>query len=752
MKHRFTSLYPIALTLATLTIIQPATARPGDPVLSSTDSQHETSIRDTRDSGGPDSFGYFWISNSTAGGPEFDWIEINQLGNQLNLSGLDDAETVNLPWSFPFYGNDYSSIMISTNGYMTFDGNGLVWVNTNIPSSAQPNNCICPMWDDILIDAGGAILTWYDEERDLFIIEWDDVPRYDNNAQHHSFQAILSPYGVITFQYLDLDPGGVNSATVGVENESGTVGLQIGMNGTGLQLENEVAVSIYPPADCDAIDCVGMPETEPNQGWEDGSNNLLRCGELVCATLEDGDTAGDWFLYTHFGGNIEVNLTLSGFDGRLRLVEQEVDGNQLAVANGLPACYNESFSVEALAAGSYYIIVDHGSEPSGLTAIDYSLELTCSGDPCAGHEAITCDGQSEVEPNEGWSADPPNSSYNVIQAGDLICGSLWATDGERDQDWFLLELENAMALELHCNVDALDAALYITDFATEGAVLHAVDDAPACHPETLTVELLPAGSYFVVVTHNAPGDLPEAQNYALSLTAQLPEGEMCSDYTEIGILEGTWSINVEQAPTLAHVNGSGCPSEISSPGLDQVFRMELADPTNLLVELTGEGDADEVILVYADCANPVGSCGLAQNELGGGPDGEALEASDLPAGVYWIVADFAGPGESHPFSLQVSEITIGVDTAAPAAFELLPNHPNPFNPSTTINWKQSTGSPVRFLVHDLSGRRVHDEALGLMGPGTHAITWSANQLPAGVYFLTIEAGSFRDTSKALLLK
>jgi len=90
--------------------------------------------------------------------------------------------------------------------------------------------------------------------------------------------------------------------------------------------------------------------------------------------------------------------------------------------------------VNDLPAGTYYIVVEHTGAADVTTPQTYSVALTCSGDPCSGHEPVVCEGTAEVEPNEGWNSD--NASYGLIALGETVCGSTWADAGSRDMDWF----------------------------------------------------------------------------------------------------------------------------------------------------------------------------------------------------------------------------------------------------------------------------------------------------------------------------
>ncbi len=88
----------------------------------------------------------------------------------------------------------------------------------------------------------------------------------------------------------------------------------------------------------------------------------------------------------------------------------------------------------------------------------------------------------------------------------------------------------------------------------------------------------------------------------------------------------------------------------------------------------------------------------------------------------------------------------------PKTYALYQNHPNPFNPTTTFRFDLPEQAHVRLTVHNIIGQRKVAVIDGVMDAGAHSIVWDASQLPSGVYFYTLEAGSFVETKKLVLLK
>lgn len=102
-----------------------------------------------------------------------------------------------------------------------------------------------------------------------------------------------------------------------------------------------------------------------------------------------------------------------------------------------------------------------------------------------------------------------------------------------------------------------------------------------------------------------------------------------------------------------------------------------------------------------------------------------------------------------------SEITVGVQEEyieIPESFILTQNFPNPFNPSTKIKYLIPQSSNVVIKVFDILGKEIETLVNEEKHSGTYEVTWYAGNLPSGVYFYQIKAGSFVETKKMILLR
>jgi hypothetical protein len=102
--------------------------------------------------------------------------------------------------------------------------------------------------------------------------------------------------------------------------------------------------------------------------------------------------------------------------------------------------------------------------------------------------------------------------------------------------------------------------------------------------------------------------------------------------------------------------------------------------------------------------------------------------------------------------IQFAAKTVAGEKGAPAVFELLPNFPNPFNPTTTIEYTVPRQAHIRITVFSVSGQQVAILGDSMVQPGRYAVTWNASDLPSGVYFCRLTTGDTMLTTKLLLLK
>ncbi len=93
-----------------------------------------------------------------------------------------------------------------------------------------------------------------------------------------------------------------------------------------------------------------------------------------------------------------------------------------------------------------------------------------------------------------------------------------------------------------------------------------------------------------------------------------------------------------------------------------------------------------------------------------------------------------------------------ISSDIPKAFALLQNFPNPFNPATQIQYDIPKTSYVHLVVYNLLGQQVKELVSSQQAPGKYSVTFDGAGFSSGIYIYSIQAGSFAQSKKLILLK
>ncbi len=122
---------------------------------------------------------------------------------------------------------------------------------------------------------------------------------------------------------------------------------------------------------------------------------------------------------------------------------------------------------------------------------------------------------------------------------------------------------------------------------------------------------------------------------------------------------------------------------------------------------------------------------------------------------FWVKAvdAFCNPRISavSNFAL-VTPVIVAQNEKIPVDYALHQNYPNPFNPTTTIKYDLPRNAFVRMIIYDITGREVNVLINEYMSAGYHEISFSSANMASGVYFYKIEAGTFVNQKKMVILK
>jgi hypothetical protein len=147
------------------------------------------------------------------------------------------------------------------------------------------------------------------------------------------------------------------------------------------------------------------------------------------------------------------------------------------------------------------------------------------------------------------------------------------------------------------------------------------------------------------------------------------------------------------------------------------------------------------------------------NLIASPPDTTAFDGGwRWSGGYYYKVSAVDVHGNESGYALLApEEITGGGTPNAPVAAYLSQNFPNPFNPVTKIEFGLATPAAVSLRIYDAAGRLVRVLANGPLASGRYAKIWdgrdgSGGSVSSGVYFYRLDAGSYSQTRKMVLLK
>ncbi len=169
--------------------------------------------------------------------------------------------------------------------------------------------------------------------------------------------------------------------------------------------------------------------------------------------------------------------------------------------------------------------------------------------------------------------------------------------------------------------------------------------------------------------------------------------------------------------------------------------------------------------------NNVGAIAASETRIFAGTDSNGLfvstdnsttwatvDASDLPkkpvnslviGGNYLIAAT-----DSGIYRKQIDELATGIskDNGTAHQFELNQNYPDPFNPTTTIQFSLQKSSPVSLDVYAFRGKRVMTLMEGQRPAGSHTVTFDGSHIASSAYFCGLQAESFIKMMKMVLVK
>lgn len=245
--------------------------------------------------------------------------DITAVGRQAFAYNTDDATVTLGPsalggFQFPFYGQTYGTVSISSNGLITFGGASAEYRNSNLTASPA-EAAIAPLWDDLVVaGAWTSAVQWQilasGTNQQRLVVQWTDVSSLDSRRGGTvTFEAVLYANGTIRFNYRDLDTrdgfsAAAATATVGIKSAgtsaAGANVLAVSFNSTTSSLVGTGKSLLLTPVSAVAADPGTGTGTDPGTGADPG--------DPVFDLIFDATTPA---TYTDAAGNT-VTVTLTG--------------------------------------------------------------------------------------------------------------------------------------------------------------------------------------------------------------------------------------------------------------------------------------------------------------------------------------------------------------------------------------------------------------------------------------------------------
>ncbi|MBX7240843.1 MAG: T9SS type A sorting domain-containing protein [Bacteroidia bacterium] len=369
----------------------------------------------------PDDFGYVWRNNTNANGPTYDWVDITAVGTEV--SGLADDNfvgPVDMGMTFKFYWNTFDKIYIGSNGYIAFSGVNIASQTNGFPTCPTSDNndgIIAGMLCDLAFGYAGSVarcFTYHDVTNNRFIVTFDKVPFWTNNAQNYdgenTFQFILdADDNSITINYADQQgvwnsgyDGVANPLVVGIENATGAYGLNVSNN---VYPDSASSIRVYYPT----VPLIDVTDAGPASVQNPKNGGFFAKPGVPIALGTEISNSGN----VDIPGQILVNASVKD-EANLSVYSGSSVITGLTSNSVQPVFFAPDFTPSA--AGSYKFEVTSNVLPSGdmNSANDKKeVELVAIDTTAAGEEIYSYVTYNNPNSGVSWSGGSGNSGGGI---------------------------------------------------------------------------------------------------------------------------------------------------------------------------------------------------------------------------------------------------------------------------------------------------------------------------------------------------
>ena len=350
----------------------------------------------------------------------------------LPLSGDDSVISVDLPFPFTFYGENYNTAYVATNGYLNFLTPSSIFTNSAIPSASQPNGAIYPFWDDLFMD--GSSTAWTKvvgtAPNRQFVIEWRNVTFFSNRTPRIDFEVVLNENGRILTQYRNIAQDSMeqgNSATLGIENAAGDDALQYSFNEATIESPTFAVLYRLPPS--------GFAQGHVT----DANDGLAVAGALVKAkqngtTVRQASTDADGFYRMQLPvGNYTLEASKTNYATGTANIVINVDQTttqdfSLATARGVVNPTSLEFTLQRNETQTKTL------DLSNTGGLPMTWDVKESGGGAAaspsrsrqGSKLMRIELSKDERANPGWAGNQPHGHAPRVDAGNPLAPT-WST-------------------------------------------------------------------------------------------------------------------------------------------------------------------------------------------------------------------------------------------------------------------------------------------------------------------------------------
>lgn len=130
--------------------------------------------------------------------------------------------------------------------------------------------------------------------------------------------------------------------------------------------------------------------------------------------------------------------------------------------------------------------------------------------------------------------------------------------------------------------------------------------------------------------------------------------------------------------------------------------------------------------------------------------------NDFDLNPRWGETGYTGSGTAPDIGADEFDSTntgnIIIASEVPASYKMYGNYPNPFNPTTSINYDIPKSTYVKLSVYDITGKEVETLVNKNLQAGKYRADWNASRYSSGIYFARIETGDYRHIIKMIMVK